>query len=92
MLPGVSMSHEKPMWYFTSPEDMMPRRLVRPSNSANSASGGLPRMLVSTLSRPRCAMPTTTSAMPLVPARWISSSSIGISASAPSSEKRFWPT
>ena len=49
-------------------------------------------MLASTLSRPRCAMPITTSSSPASAASLSTTSSSGISASPPSSENRFWPT
>ncbi|CFS34851.1 Uncharacterised protein [Mycobacterium tuberculosis] len=53
---------------------------------------GLPTMLASTLSRPRCGIPMTTSSRPCS-AHWsIAASIIGITLSAPSSENRFWPT
>ena len=87
--PSVSISEEKPMWYFTSP---VPRcSLCLPANSSNRSCGFLPSTLTSTLRRPRCAMPSTTSRVPLLPAWRIISLSIGIRASPPSSEKRFAP-
>ena len=50
------------MWYFTSPECAGSSGWSNlPSNSANSFCGGLPRMLTSTLRRPRWAMPITMS-------------------------------
>src|ERR1039458_6355661 len=39
----------------------------------------------------RCAMPSTNSSIPAPPPCWIRSFSSAISASPPSSEKRFWP-
>src|SRR6201996_5460576 len=48
--------------------------------------------LASTLSRPRWAMPITASSRSASAASLITTSSSGISASPPSSEKRFWPT
>ena len=49
-------------------------------------------MLASTLSRPRWAMPMTTSSRSSSAASLITESSSGIRDSPPSSEKRFWPT
>ncbi len=80
------------MWYFTSPEPVMASMFCLPSNSLNSACGALPSTLTSTLMRPRCAMPMTSSWMPRAPPCWIRSSSMGMRLSPPSSEKRFWPT
>ena len=51
----------------------------------------LPSTFTSTFRRPRCAIPRTTSRVPLLPAWRIISLSIGINASPPSSEKRFAP-
>ncbi|SLH57127.1 Uncharacterised protein [Mycobacteroides abscessus subsp. abscessus] len=49
-------------------------------------------MLASTLSRPRCGMPMTTSSR-ACSAHWsMTASIIGMTDSAPSSENRFWPT
>ncbi len=89
--PGVDTSDEKPLWYLTSPSDVASLADV-PSNSAKRSFGDLPSVLTSTFSRPRCAMPMTTSSTPKLPARWTISSMQGISVSPPSSEKRFWPT
>jgi len=63
-----------------------------PSNSAKIAEIGLPTVLASTFSRPRCGMPSTTSRSPRTAASFRTRSSRGISASPPSSEKRLWPT
>ena len=91
--PGVAMSALKPMWYLTSPEcSGVSGWSNLPSNSANSFSVGLPSVLISTLSRPRWAMPTTTSLTPPLPPRRTSVSISGIRESPPSSEKRFCPT
>ena len=49
-------------------------------------------MLASTLSRPRCGMPMTTSSSPCSAAWSIAASIIGMTVSAPSSENRFCPT
>ena len=49
-------------------------------------------MLASTLSRPRCAMPITTSATPEPAAASSRASSRTMVDSAPSSPKRFCPT
>ncbi len=49
-------------------------------------------MLASTLSRPRCAMPMTTSSSRDSAAESMVASSSGMTDSPPSSEKRFWPT
>ena len=49
-------------------------------------------MLASTLSRPRCGMPITTSSSACSAAWSIAASIIGMTVSAPSSENRFWPT
>jgi hypothetical protein len=78
------------MWYLTSPAESAAAFL--PSNSSNSIFGCLPRVLTSTLRRPRWAMPMTISCTPTVPAVRISWSMARISDSPPSSEKRFWPT
>ena len=51
----------------------------------------MPIVCASTLSRPRCAMPMTTSCAPASAASSIVSSSIGIITSSPSSENCFWP-
>ena len=88
--PGVITSLEKPMWYFTSPAVRSAAAL--PSNSENSIEGDLPRVLTSTLRRPRWAMPITLSCTPRLPATRISSSIATMADSPPSSEKRFWPT
>ena len=88
--PGVVMSLEKPWWYFTSPEGRLSGAVW--SNSANRFLGILPRVLTSTLRRPRCAMPITISCTPVSPARWMNSSIEAMKLSPPSSENRFWPT
>ena len=81
-----------PRWYLTSPEPCADFGSRCPSNSEKIFSYGLPTMLASTLSRPRWAMPMTTSSRPcLGRGRRISSSS-GISDSPPSSENRRCPT
>ena len=49
-------------------------------------------MLASTFSRPRCAMPMTTSSSSYSAALSSTASSSGITDSPPSSENRFWPT
>ena len=49
-------------------------------------------MLASTLSRPRCGMPSTTPSRPSSAADDRISSRIAIADSAPSSPNRFWPT
>ena len=87
---AVRMSELNPMWYLTSPEESFSSRL--PSNSSKRSAGFLPRMLTSTLSRPRWAMPRTMSRTPAAPARRTSSLIMTIRLSPPSSEKRFWPT
>ncbi len=81
-----------PRWYFTSPEPCADFGSMKPSNSEKIFSYGLPTMLASTLSRPRWAMPITTSSRSPSAAVCSTSSSSGISDSPPSSEKRFWPT
>ena len=63
-----------------------------PSNSAKIWDSGLPIVFASTLSRPRCGIPSTTSRSPRSAASLRMRSSSGISASPPSSEKRLWPT
>ena len=50
-----------PRWYFTSPEPCACDGFRLPSNSLKICEYGLPTMLASTLSRPRCGMPMTTS-------------------------------
>ena len=62
-----------------------------PSNSRKICSYDLPITLASTLRRPRCVMPNTTSVMPASAASLHSASSIGIRVSAPSRLKRFCP-
>ena len=54
-------------------------------------SYGIPIVCASTFSRPRWAMPITTSCAPASDASSIVSSSIGIITSSPSSENCFWP-
>ncbi len=81
----------KPKWYFTSPSKSSSANSF-PSNSEKICDAGFPNTLVSTLSRPRCAMPKTTSSTPISVPRWSIKSRPGIKASAPSMEKRFWPT
>ena len=81
-----------PRWYFTSPEPCAAAGFMLPSNSVKIFEYGLPTMLASTLRRPRCGMPMTTSSSSCS-AHWsMTASIIGMTASAPSSEKRFWPT
>ena len=91
MEPGVEMSEENPLWYLTSPVDEKSIWCL-PSNSENRSDGIFPSTLTRILSRPRCVMPITISCTPLAPARWIISSTTGISDSPPSSENRFCPT
>ena len=50
-----------PTWYFTSPEPCGTFGSSSPSNSRKICAYDLPTMLASTLSRPRCDMPITTS-------------------------------
>ena len=80
-----------PRWYFTSPEPWYELGSL-PSNSAKICASGLPTVLASTFSRPRCDMPITTSRTPERAESFSIRSSSGISASPPSSEKRLWPT
>ena len=80
-----------PRWYFTSPEPWALAGSSSPSNSRKICAYDLPITFVSTLRRPRCAMPSTTSDMPASAASLHSASSIGTSVSAPSRLKRFWP-
>ena len=62
-----------------------------PSNSARIDSTERPRLWASTLSRPRWAIPITTSSAPFWRARVAISSSIGTVTSRPSIENIFWP-
>ena len=89
---GVVNLPVMPRWYFTSPEPCADFGSRCPSNSEKIFSYGLPTMLASTLSRPRWAMPMTTSSRSASAEAWRISSSSGISDSPPSSENRFWPT
>ena len=70
---------------------MIGSSVEEPSNSAKIVSYGRPRLCARTFSRPRCAIPITTSRAPRVAASWISSSSIGTVMSSPSIENCFWP-
>ena len=63
-----------------------------PSNSRKIWLYFLPTMLASMLSRPRWAMPIATSSSSASAAASQISSTSGMVVSAPSSEKRFWPT
>ncbi len=90
--PGAVKSPEAPRWYFTSPEPWALRGSRLPSNSPNTWAYDLPTMLARTFSRPRWAMPITTSSSCSSAAALITESSSGISDSPPSSEKRFCPT
>ena len=76
----------------TSPEPCACDGFRLPSNSLKICEYGLPTMLASTLSRPRCGMPMTTSSSPCSAAWSIAASIIGMTVSAPSSENRFCPT
>ncbi len=92
--PSISRVPLAPLWYFTSPVPATWSWLPwydGPSNSARSSAYETPTVWVSTLSRPRCAMPSTTSRAPASATCWMSTSSIGTSMSVPSSENRFWP-
>src|SRR5207245_95734 len=64
-----------PWWYFTSPVPpsgvSVSSTCRPPSNSAKIVSYGRPAMCASTLSRPRCAMPSTTRRAPAWPARQV---------------------
>src|SRR2546423_5975972 len=89
---GVLYLPTWPRWYLTSPEPCAVFGSRCPSNSEKIFSYGLPTMLASTLSRPRWAMPMTTSSR-LSAAAWDNtSSSSGIRLSEPSSENRRCPT
>ena len=80
-----------PRWYLTSPEPWIESGSTYPSNSRKSCAYDLPTMLASTLSRPRCDMPITAESRPWSAACSRMASRIGISDSAPSRPKRFWP-
>ena len=85
-----------PRWYFTSPEPLSRSaetvsRTRSPSNSRRIASTSRPTVWASTLSRPRCAMPSTTRLAPSAAASSIASSSIGTMTSSPSMENCFCP-
>ena len=62
-----------------------------PSNSARIDSSGRPTTWAMKASRPRWAIPITTSFAPSAATSSITSSVIGTSASMPSIEKVFWP-
>ena len=55
-----------PTWYFTSPEPCGTFGSSSPSNSRKICAYDLPTMLASTLRRPRCDMPITTSSHAVV--------------------------
>ena len=66
-----------PRWYFTSPEPWYELGSL-PSNSAKICEIGLPTVLASTFSRPRCDIPITTSRRPRSAASFRIRSSSGI--------------
>ncbi len=68
-----------------------PRASRRPRTRRRSCRRSGPRLCASTFSRPRWAMPTTTSCPPCAADSWISSSSIGTVMSSPSIENWCWP-
>ena len=76
----------------TSPEPWAWPGSRLPSNSRKIWLIGLPTMLASTLSRPRCGMPMTTSSSSCSAALSSTASSSGMTVSPPSSENRFCPT
>ncbi len=78
-----------PRWYFTSPEPCIDFGSRLPSNSRKICAYDLPTMLARTLSRPRWAMPMTTSSRRDSAAESMTASSSGMTDSPPSSEKRF---
>ena len=85
-----------PAWYFTSPAQ--PRSILnaaRPCtgslNSARICTYGFDSTCASTLRRPRCAMPSSTSEPPAAAAPSRITSRTGISMSRPSIEKRVLP-
>ena len=67
---GVSTSVEWPRWYFTSPTYPSGKSS---SNSRKMASKGFSTTWARTLSRPRWAMPSTTSRTPKRAASWTAS-------------------
>ncbi len=81
-----------PRWYFTSPEPCIDFGSRLPSNSRKIWAYDLPTMLARTFSRPRWAMPMTTSSSRDSAAESSTASSSGMTDSPPSREKRFWPT
>jgi hypothetical protein len=97
--PSAFFARRAPRWYFTSPVTPLSmaesegdeERATLPSKAAMMAAYGLPSTWVSTLRRPRWAMPSTTSRTPPAAASLMIVSSIGTSASDPSTEKRFCP-
>ncbi len=92
MRPSNSRSAEVPRWYLTSAEPWTSSGLAGlPWNSEKIAEKGLPMKLASTFSRPRWAMPTTTSLTPSWLPRFRICSSAGIVVSPPSSPKRLVP-
>ena len=93
---GVELSAEHvqqaPRWYFTSPEPSTSLGVAEPPlNSWKITRCGLAITCASTLSRPRCAMPTTISFTPIAPPRLMICSSAGMIDSPPSSPKRLVP-
>ena len=92
LLPSKARSDEAPRWYFTSPEPSTSAGFAEPPlNSLKTARKGLAITLVSTLRRPRWAMPTTISSAPSAPPRLMICSRAGIIASDPSRPKRLVP-
>ncbi|RPK91261.1 hypothetical protein EES46_11050 [Streptomyces sp. ADI98-10] len=81
-----------PRWYLTSPEPCIERGSRLPSNSRKICAYDLPTMFARTFSRPRWAMPMTTSSRRASAAESSTASSSGMTDSPPSSENRFWPT
>jgi hypothetical protein len=95
----VSNRPSAPWWYFTSPVPECGIAAIAltwssafaPSNSARIDSTERPRFCASTLSRPRWAIPITTSSAPDRRARVKISSIMGTTASKPSIENDFCP-
>ena len=93
---AVGCMPSAPRWYLTSPvpPSGFPTTaaiVLSPSNSRRISSYGWPTVCASTFSRPRCAMPITTSCAPPDAASSTVSSSIGTITSRPSAENCFWP-
>eukprot|EP01139_Manchomonas_bermudensis_P010692 Amastigsp_a340901_14.p3 type:complete len:188 gc:universal Amastigsp_a340901_14:933-370(-) len=87
---SLTRSYEAPRWYLTSPEPSCSSvGWKTPANSRKILSIGLRTTFARTLRRPRCGIPMTTVSTPKSDEQSMSSFSPGMSASPPSSPKRF---